>query len=324
MLFSFLLICILNTSYSLADGDFVGLRTMPIGSNVSGKFIQYKPVGAKNKKKYPFGIRKIHTGDIVASDLDLAFYSKMGKSYTNDESLRLMDKINSKYFKKKKEVVRHGDNYNGELMGAEGALRVAQENDIIYIFNNKGLIDSGPYQDMVKKYIKGSKPGKNRKAKTKGKLYETKMHESAESLLNRIIGKLKKNKELNSKKIDKLLNITNKGITIDKFPTLDELWAISKKTNVEWAIYEINGIKFIRSGSYNKVNISYNENLTSFAHTHLKNPLPSLDDFYALKEIREVSKKINGLTIICNNKKKFYSIEDLLKMKSKGELKKAK
>jgi hypothetical protein len=147
---------------SLGEGDFIGVRSIPKLTNVSGGFLPSKPSSVKKNIKFPAGIRyDLDTKKLFVSDLDLAFYSKNGKSYSNSDSVVLGDKINYKYNKKKsRAVVQHGDNYNGELLGYKGAMRVAEENEVIYIYNKNGFVESGKYQDMVKKYIRqGAKGG---------------------------------------------------------------------------------------------------------------------------------------------------------------------
>jgi hypothetical protein len=97
------------------------------------------------------GIR-VKDDRVVVSDLDVATVTKDG--YAIDEKIiknGFSHNLNQTYGN---DVIMHGDNYAGVIKRESGAYRVAMENEIVFVYNKKGSVDSGKYGDMIKKYVR--------------------------------------------------------------------------------------------------------------------------------------------------------------------------
>ena len=49
-------------------------------------------------------------------------------------------------------IINHGDNLSGEIMGISNAINLEKFNSQVFIYNNKGYIGSGIYDDLLRSF----------------------------------------------------------------------------------------------------------------------------------------------------------------------------
>jgi hypothetical protein len=142
---------------ALEEGEIVGVRKRAYGANFLDDKYPSKPLDAVVKKSYKNGVRVLENGERVVSDVDLAFVVKDRKVMPESHSIDIGNRINNSYRKiggaDLHDVVKHGDNYWGVQKGVEKAIDISERNETIYVFDKNGFVDSGKYQDMIKKYL---------------------------------------------------------------------------------------------------------------------------------------------------------------------------
>ena len=136
---------------ALREGDIIAVRGRPPGACELDGVLPPKPTNDvlaafNDSRRVVKG-----SGEIVNSDLDIAFIMHDGKAVDNETAISYGEGIALKYGH---EVVTHGDLYNGrEILKNEKALKV-DTNEAVYVFTKPcGLEEVGPYWKMKGKYI---------------------------------------------------------------------------------------------------------------------------------------------------------------------------
>jgi hypothetical protein len=157
---------------SLDKGGVIAARSRPLrAAELDG---QYEPKGPditpemKPRKIYDAygvdtGLRELTDGRVVLSDLDIAGYTKNGSLVSNKDFLRGYARDFNKNYGH--DIITHGPHVNGlDMLDVQQKLGPAViqkiNREIVYIFDETGLVEAIPYSVYEAKYTFGTGPTK--------------------------------------------------------------------------------------------------------------------------------------------------------------------